>query len=200
MATSWSGVSDEGLVDRVQRGQVDAFGEIYARHAGRMGRFLRMVGIPPSDLDDLVADTFCRALDRIDLFEVDSGKRYLSYLYAIARNLAVDRIRYRTPELSLEELDVSQEPSDGYREDAIVDQIRRLEQVALIRRAMERLSPGDREILALAYDRQMTSREIMAVTGKPSISAVTTHVYQAMKRLRILVKESAGEAAASFKE
>jgi RNA polymerase sigma-70 factor (ECF subfamily) len=199
MATSWSGVSDEGLVERVQRGQTEAFGEIYARHAGRIGRFLRAVGIPLSDLDDLVADTFCRALDRIDLFETDSGKRYLSYLYAIARNLAVDRIRYRAPELSLEDLDAAQEPSDGYREDAIVDQIRRLEQVALIRRAMERLSPSDREILALAYDRQMTSREIMGVTGKPSISAVTTHVYQAMKRLRILVR-SAGEAAPSFKE
>ena len=120
-------------------------------------------------------------------------------LAQFARNLAVDRIRYRTPELSLEELDATQEPSDGYREDAIVDQIRRLEQVALIRRAMESLSASDREILALAYDRQMTSREIMGVTGKPSISAVTTHVYQAMKRLRILVR-SAGEAAPSFKE
>jgi RNA polymerase sigma-70 factor (ECF subfamily) len=199
MATSWSGVSDEKLVGLVQRGQTEAFGEIYTRHASRIGRFLRVVGIPPADLDDLVADTFCRALDRVDLFEVDTGKRYLSYLYAIARNLAVDRIRYRTPELSLQQLDAAQEPSDGFREDAIVDQIRRLEQVALIRRAMERLSPGDREILALAYDRQMTSREIMAVTGKPSISAVTTHVYQAMKRLRILVR-SAGEAAPSFME
>jgi len=59
--------------------------------------------------------------------------------------------------------------------------------------ALEPLSPTDREILVLAYDRELNSREIMQITGKPSVTAVTTHVYKAMKKLREHVAGLAAE-------
>jgi RNA polymerase sigma-70 factor, ECF subfamily len=188
---------DEELVLRVQRGEVDAFGELYRRHGGRIARFIRMVGVPPDDVDDLTGDTFCRALDRIDSFEVGRGKRYLSYLYSIARNLAADRIRYRPRMMSLDDMEEDWEPTDEWREDRIVDEICRGEQVSMIYRAIEQLPPTDREILVLAYDQSLTSREIMEVMGKPSITSVTSHVYKAMKRLRSQVARLRGEAGVS---
>jgi RNA polymerase sigma-70 factor (ECF subfamily) len=185
--------TDEELVRRVQRGDTEAFAVIFERHRGRLARFLRQVGVPPTDVDDLLGETFCRALDKIDYFDARSGKRYLSYLYAIARNLATDRIRYQSRVMSLAELEHGAEPSDGRREESVVEEIYQREQVALVRRAMERLSPTDREILVLAYDRELSSREIMEITGKPSVTAVTTHVYKAMKRLREHVAGLAAE-------
>jgi len=176
--------SDEELVQRVQRGEVEAFAVIFERHQGRLARFLRHLGVPGAEVDDLLGETFCRALEKIDQFDVHREKRYLSYLYAIARNLATDRVRYLVRVTSLEEMGRGWDLSDEKREDAVVDEIYQLEQVAIIRQAMERLSPSDREILVLAYDRELSSREIMEITGKPSISAVTTHVYRAMKKLR----------------
>jgi len=182
--------TDEELVTRIQRGNVEAFAAIFERHRARLGRFIRSVGVPESDLDDLLGETFCRALSRIQEFDVSRGARYLTYLYAIARNLAVDRLRGRYAVASLEEIG-EPEPADGVREDAIVEQIYRMEQVRLIWRAMERLSASDREILTLAYDRELSCREIQAITGKPTISAVTTHVYKAMRKLRAHVDELA---------
>src|SRR5262249_6055194 len=181
--------SDEELVARIQRGDAEAFAAIFARHRVRMGRFLRSVGVPESDVDDLLGETFCRALARIREFDVSRGTRYLTYLYSIARNLAVDRARGRPPVMSLEEVGGDPEPADGVREATIVEQIYRREQVRLIWRAMDQLSPSDREILTLAYDRELSCREIQAITGKPSISAVTTHVYKAMRKLRARVEE-----------
>ncbi len=176
--------SDEELVARVQRGEGEAFAVIFERHHRRLALFLRSSGVPDTDVEDLLGETFCRALNKIRQFDLERGKRYLAYLYSIARNLAADRARGWRPVASLEEIAVEPETSDHVHEDAIVEQICRMEQLRLIWRAMERLSSSDREILTLAYDRELSCREIQAITGKPSISAVTTHVYKAMKKLR----------------
>jgi RNA polymerase sigma-70 factor (ECF subfamily) len=187
-----SDASDEELVSRVQRGEVEAFAAIFERHHRRLGRFLRSCGVPEADIEDLLGETFCRALDRIRQFDVGRGKRYLAYLYSIARNLATDRARGRPPVTFSDEAPGAFEAAERLAEESIVEQICRMEQVRLIRKAMERLSPSDREILTLAYDRDLSCREIQAITGKPSITAVTTHVYKAMKKLRAHVDELAG--------
>jgi RNA polymerase sigma-70 factor (ECF subfamily) len=188
--------TDEELVRRVQRGETELFAVIFERHQAQLARFLRQVGVSAADVEDLLGETFCRALDKIDYFDSRSGNRYLSYLYSIARNLATDRARYLSRVTSLEELEESWGPSDGRREETLVDEIYQREQIALVRRAMERLSPTDREIVVLAYDRELTSREIMEITGKPSVTAVTTHIYKAMKKLREHVAGLAAETGA----
>lgn len=181
--------SDEEVVARIQRGDDQAFAVIFERHYRRLTRFLRSLGVPESDVEDMVAETFCRALRRIDQFDLTRGKRYLAYLYAVARNLATDRLRNRPVTLTEIDGDPEMALGDAPHEDTIVDQIVRMEQVHMIRRAMDRLSASDREILVLAYDRDLSCREIQAITRKPSISAVTTHVYKAMKKLRGHVQE-----------
>jgi RNA polymerase sigma factor (sigma-70 family) len=186
--------TDEQLVARIQGGDAEAFAAIFARHRTRLGRFLRSLGVPDSDVDDLLGETFCRALARIREFDISRGTRYVTYLYSISRNLAVDRSRGRIQLTSLENIGGDLEPADDVREDTIVEQIYLMEQVRLIWRAMERLSPSDREILTLAYDRELSCREIQAITGKPSVSAVTTHVYKAMRKLRAHVDELAKAA------
>jgi RNA polymerase sigma-70 factor (ECF subfamily) len=179
--------TDEAVIRRVQRGERELFTLIFDRHHQRLLRFLRGLGVPEEDAEDLLAETFCRALARVELFDPNAGSRYLSYLYSIARNLAADHFHHRPP---LEREDLDEETPDGAEplEDRVVGEICRLEQAALMREAMSLLNPNDREIILLAYDREMSSREIMESMGKPSITAVTTHLYKAMKRLRTRVE------------
>jgi RNA polymerase sigma-70 factor (ECF subfamily) len=181
--------ADEEIVRRVQRGEVKLFGVVFDRHYARLEQFLRHLGVPEADLEDVLADSFTRAFERIQSFNVDGGSRYLSYLYAIARNQAIDRIRARgrTPTLLLLE-DMWQEPDE--RAEAPEQAVLRHAEVEHIRRAMERLNASDREIITLSYDRELSCREIMEVMGKPSVTSVTTHLYKAMKRLRELVQAS----------
>ena len=58
------------------------------------------------------------------------------------------------------------------------------EQREMIRQSLDQLAPADREIIALAYDHDMSRRDIAALLGKPSTTAVTTHLYRAMQKLR----------------
>lgn len=188
-APGLNGAADEEIIRRVQQGDAKLFSVIFERYYRRLERFVRQLGIPEADLEDALAETFSRAFARVHSFNPDAGARYVSYLYAIARNLATDRLRERgrAPEMSLLE-DIWQEADP--RQEAPVDSLLRAEEVRRIRLAMQSLSPSDREIITLSYDRELTCREIMEVMGKPSITSVTTHLYKAMKRLRQLVRAS----------
>ena len=181
--TDRSPETDEAIVRRVQGGEAPLFGVIFERHYGRIERFVRQLGVPESDLEDVLSDTFTRAFDRIRSFNADGGTRYVSYLYAIARNLVTDRLRDRgrLPEVTLLE-DACYEPDPDAP--APLETVLWREQVGHVRDAIQRLGASDREIITLSYDCELSCREIMEIMGKPSISAVTTHLYKAMKRLR----------------
>jgi len=188
-------MTDEEVIRRVQDGDRALFDLIFERHYARIDRYARHLGVPPGEVEDLVAETFARAFARADRFDPSSGTRYRSYLYAIARNLATDRLRERRqsgPVARLEDPDAAEVTSDA-PDDPVAEVLRR-EQVVQIRDALARLGPGDREIIYLSYDREMSCREIMEVMGKPSITAVTTHLYKAIRKLRALVL--AGDPAA----
>ena len=181
--------SDEEIVRRVQGGEAKLFGILFERHYGRLEYFVRHLGVPDADLEDVLSETFVRAFARVQSFNADAGARYVSYLYAIARNLATDRLRQRgrMPETKLLE-DAWQEPDS--QAETPMDLVLRAEEIAAIRAALRSLSASDREIITLSYDRQLSCREIMQIMGKPSVTAVTTHLYKAMKRLRELVHAS----------
>ena len=188
-------LTDEEIVARVQTGQTELFTLIFDRHYGRIERFVRGLGLPEDEREDLVAETFVRAFARIGSFNAPRGTRYVSYLYAIARNLSTDRIRAkrRAPELTfLQDAAVAEIPDEREQTAPLAALLRR-EQIDHVRAALALLSSSDQEIIALSYERDLSCKEIMAVMQKPSVTAVTTHLYKAMKRLRALVRSDGAE-------
>lgn len=182
-------LTDEDVVSRVQAGQVELFEIIFDRHYARIERYVRGLGIPDAEMEDIVAETFTRAFARIHSFDAASGTRYVSYLYAIARNMATDRLRerLRAPEVTfLEDVRAAETPDEreGGSPLAVLLQRERFQQ---IHTALGMLSPSDQEIIALSYERELSCKEIMEVMQKPSVTAVTTHLYKAIKKLRALV-------------
>src|SRR5215813_4252909 len=79
--------SDEALVHASQRGDTEAFGQLYRRYA-RMVHGVLLSRVQTAEIEDLVQDVFVRALPRLGGLR-DAG-RFGPWLAAIARNLAVD--------------------------------------------------------------------------------------------------------------
>jgi RNA polymerase sigma-70 factor (ECF subfamily) len=187
--------TDEEVVARVQAGERELFEIIFDRHYARIERSVRSLGLPEPDREDVVSETFLRAFAGIGSFQVAAGKRYLPYLYAIARNLCTDRLRQRQRScqaLCLEDVEVAEIPDESEHAAPLATLLKR-EQHDRIRAALSMLSPLDREIIALSYDRDLSSKEIMAIMQKPSVTAVTTHLHKAMKKLRALVGSEGAE-------
>src|SRR5439155_18789360 len=80
------------LVARVQAGQREAFGEIYNRYADKVYAYIHRRVEHRQLAEDLTADTFFRALDRIDTFTWQ-GRDFGAVLIRIARNTAMDHLR-----------------------------------------------------------------------------------------------------------
>ncbi len=84
-------LEDAILVDRLQHGDLEAFGELIERHQDRLfNTLLRIVG-DREDARDLAQETFLKALGAIGSFRRDS--RFYTWLYRIAVNLALTHRR-----------------------------------------------------------------------------------------------------------
>ena len=95
--------SDEGLLVRLQQRDPQALAKLYDRY-GRVvfGLILRIVQ-DRGTAEDLVQETFLRVWNRVGGFDSERGA-VGPWLLAVARNRAIDYLRYRgrRPESSLE--------------------------------------------------------------------------------------------------
>src|SRR6185312_4731566 len=80
------------LVAAAQAGDREAFGRLYGRYVGPVGRFLSARVADRALAEDLTSETFTRALRRIDSVR-DQGRDVGAWLSTIARNLVLDHVK-----------------------------------------------------------------------------------------------------------
>lgn len=183
-------MTDEAIIRRVQAGDLALFGEIHKRYYRRVWGYVRRCLADEEAAKDVAAETFINAYRAIGHYEVRGSGRFGAFLLTIARNLVIDHQRARRPwALSPLETDEGQTldlPDDG---PSLLEQVLHEERVERVRAAMDRLPFPDREILALAYQQELSLKEIAEVMGKPSVTAVTSHLHRAISKLRRHIRE-----------
>src|ERR1043165_5838887 len=90
-------MDEAGLVARALSGEMAAFSRLYDRHVEAVVRRLSHLVGPAGNLDDLVQETFLRALKSLPRFRGDSPLRH--WLLRIAGSVARDDQRRRSRSL-----------------------------------------------------------------------------------------------------
>jgi RNA polymerase sigma-70 factor, ECF subfamily len=107
--------SDEALYARVKRGDMQAFDELYVRHATRLFGFLRAQLPARADAEDVLHEAVLATLESSEVV-FDRGS-FRTWLYRIARNLVLNRARSRgRGEVAIVRLGASEEPVRGVDE------------------------------------------------------------------------------------
>jgi RNA polymerase sigma factor (sigma-70 family) len=91
-ATPAAGPSDADLITAVRAGDTEAFGKLYSRHKDAARRLARSLVQNSTDVDDLVAETFAKMLNKLK----DGGgpdAAFRTYLLTALRNTFYDRTR-----------------------------------------------------------------------------------------------------------
>jgi len=83
--------ADEALYARVKEGDMGAFDELYRRHAPRLFGFLRPQLPTPADAEEVMNEAMMRAFESDEV--VFDRACFRTWLYRIARNTALNRIR-----------------------------------------------------------------------------------------------------------
>src|SRR5690606_28715005 len=86
-------MQDARLVERVRHGDAEAYGEIVARHMQRAFSIAYRILEQREDAEDVVQDSFMRALDRLD--QLGRGRPFRPWLLRIVVNQALNFRRAR---------------------------------------------------------------------------------------------------------
>lgn len=179
-------VSDQEIHDLVRQaknGSEEAFGRVAERLAPRLIRFLRGLGFGLHDAEDLAQDAFVAAYEALSRY--DEQYAFVTWLFTIARRLAINNLRRRrcAEEYVRQKCSTAAvEPSVGVRNGAG-------EVWEWARRA---LPARDYEALWLRYGEGLAVQEIAAVMAISSI-----HVRVLLHRGRQRLSRSAAAAATS---
>jgi RNA polymerase sigma-70 factor (ECF subfamily) len=171
---------DPELVARLQRRDPHALAELYDRY-GRLVYSLILRVVHDSGIaEDLVQETFLRVWNRVQGFDADRGA-ITPWLLAVARNRAIDYLRSAGGrERNAIEYEETDHPS------LYVDMeqdILTLDNARLVKAAMDKLSPEQRQVIELAYFEGLSQTE-MAQRMKQPLGTVKTWVRAALKNLR----------------
>ena len=189
----YEGLEDADLVARYLEGDERAFHELADRYHGRLLNFVyRTIG-DRDRAEDLVQETFVRVYRHLHRF--DPTKKFSTWIYTIAGNLAKNELRNRSrnPLILFQTLTKNREDDDrpltwedrNYLPDELFRKRHLREQVE---KAVEELPDHHREVFELREMEGKSYEEIAEITGT-KLGTVKSRLNRARNRFAEIIAE-----------
>jgi RNA polymerase sigma-70 factor, ECF subfamily len=180
------GTAEESLIPRMAAGDAGALRQLYDHCSPTMLAVALRILRTRGEAEDVVQDAFVEAWRRAATFDPRRGTA-LSFVLAIARSRALDRLRSRgaegraTAAFAREETGAVPLPIESAEQRQDRDRIQA---------ALASLPPDQRTVLDLGYFEGLSQTEIAARTGDP-LGTVKTRCRLALEKLAGLLSEGA---------
>ncbi len=181
-------MSDEELMEAFGGGDVEALSEIIQRHGSRLFGFLYRLTGGRESAEDAYQDVFLRVVRAAEDYRPTAN--FTSWLYTIARNVAIDHARREKIRITESLDDPIGEDGGGTRLDLMAhhgptpeDDLRGRELAQAIEEAFETLSAEQKEVVLLRERAGLPFKEIAEITGVP-LNTVKTRMHYALGHLR----------------
>jgi RNA polymerase sigma-70 factor (ECF subfamily) len=176
--------SDEVLIERIKKGDVEAFNPLVERYKLPLYKVMYRMVYSQDDAEDLVEEAFIRAYKAIKRFEL--GRSFFSWLCRIAVNNAINFMkRERRGQMQpLETVEYSLTAKKGNPVEMTKEKMLQ-EKVA---RAMSRLPDEFRTILVLRVEEEFSYEQISTILRIPK-GTVMSRLARARQKLRDLFSE-----------
>ena len=177
---------DQRLVERVQRGDKQAFGLLVTKYERRLGRLVSRLVRDPGEAEDVVQEAFIKAYRALPAFRGDSA--FYTWLYRIgintAKNFLVSRNRRETTLTDLAGDDEDASEPGAYVADIATPENELLSrQVAkVVNEAMEGLPEDLRTAIQLREIEGLSYEEIAEAMNCP-IGTVRSRIFRAREAI-----------------
>ncbi|MFS0820927.1 RNA polymerase sigma factor SigW [Bacillus sp. HNG] len=173
-------------IRQIKNGDQNAFAEIVEFYKDKVFQICyRMLG-NRHEAEDIAQEAFIRAY--VNIHSYDLNKKFSTWLYRIATNLSIDRIRKKKPDYYL---DAELAGSDGltmYSQiaaDAALpeDELETMELQELIQSEIMKLPDKYRSVIVLKYIEEFSLKEISEILDLP-VGTVKTRIHRGREALR----------------
>jgi RNA polymerase sigma-70 factor, ECF subfamily len=173
-------------IKEVRKGDQNAFGEIVELYKDKVFQLCyRMLG-NRHEAEDIAQETFIRAYVNINSFNINL--KFSTWLYRIATNLCIDRIRKKKPDYYL---DAEVSGADGltmYSQIAAdtalpEEELESLELQETIQKEISKLPEKYRSVIVLRYIEELSLNEISEILDLP-LGTVKTRIHRGREALR----------------
>jgi RNA polymerase sigma-70 factor, ECF subfamily len=166
------------LIDKCKAGDGEAYRQLMNIYRTKLFGYLWRF----SNSQDITEELFQETLIKVwkGFSKYDEQKKFSSWLFTIAHNIAMDNLRsIKNNKIftSIDELDISK-TTVGPDEDLI-----KKETIALIYESVKNLSDKQREVFLLRQHGELTFKEIAKTTNEP-LNTVLSHMRYALKRIK----------------
>lgn len=173
-------------IKAIQKGDQNAYAEIVELYKEKVYRICyRMLG-NRHEAEDAAQEAFIRAYVNIDTY--NPAMKFSSWLYRIATNLSIDKLRKKKPDVYLDEEVSGAEGLTMYSQlpatDASPeDTVETLELQETVQKAIQKLPEKYRSVIVLKYIEDLSLQEISEILDLP-IGTVKTRIHRGREALR----------------
>ena len=175
---------EDNAVTLAKAGSEDGFRYLYETHKEMIYRLAyRYVGAS-GDAEDVMQETFIKAFRNIAKFRHEPTASFSAWLCRICINSVIGHLRKQRSRRSHRTIpldDIGIDPPSNRPSPEKAAQTSQL--LALIRSAVENLSPRERVVFDLRYSKHLEVAEIAEMVGS-SESSVKTHISRSLAKLR----------------
>lgn len=178
--------ADQILVERVQRGDKQAFGLLVSKYQRKLVRLLSRLVRDPAEVEDVAQETFIKAYRALPGFRGESA--FYTWLYRIGINAAKNYLAARgrrtptTSEFDSEELE-NFDDGEQLRDNNSPERMLMSKQIAnTVNAAMDRLPEDLRNAISLREIDGMSYEEIAQIMDCP-IGTVRSRIFRAREAI-----------------
>ncbi len=177
-----AGLSDEELIEQLQKRGSDALGILYDRYGQLVYSVFLRAARDSAMAEDLVQELFLRVWNRAQSFDSKKGSLGV-WILSIARNMAIDHVRSAGARFSaklrpIEEAEHKPINSAlGARPESAIDDVR------TVRAAFSYLNQNQKQALELAYYEGLSQSEIATKLSEP-LGTVKSWMRSGLLRMR----------------
>lgn len=167
------------LLARAGRGDQAAFAELYDSLAPLLYGVVLKVVRDPAQSEEVTQEAFVELWRLAPRYDVSRGS-VKSWATTVAHRRAIDRVRSEQANRRRTERETQKRPADAHD---VADQVVASIDANRVRRALERLTPAQRQAVELAYFGGHTYREVAVLMNVPE-GTIKTRIRDGMIRLR----------------
>ncbi|CAG9623281.1 RNA polymerase sigma factor SigW [Sutcliffiella rhizosphaerae] len=173
-------------IKQIKKGDQDAFAEIVELYKDKIFQLVfRMIG-NAHEAEDIAQEAFIRAYININSFDVK--RKFSTWLYRIATNLTIDRIRKKKPDYYLDAEVAGTEGLTMYSQVAAdvalpEEEVESMELQGEIQRQILKLPDKYRSVIVLKYIDELSLLEISEILEIP-VGTVKTRIHRGREALR----------------